>query len=232
MKKLLLFDVDGTLIKSGSALTKLHNKSFNYGFKTVYGIDAWTDEMDTIGFTDKRDIYEIMKLRGLSEREISSRMDEMFSSMAKYFKDNLSKINADGVLIEGVKESLSELEKDKGLIIGLLTGNVKGIAEMKLKKLGIWNHFKCGGFGSSSAIRSELVSEAISDAKKKRLIGDIELSYVYVIGDTKRDIECAKEAGAVSVAVASGEFSKDDLEDHKPDFLISSLSELVSILKT
>jgi phosphoglycolate phosphatase-like HAD superfamily hydrolase len=229
---LLLFDVDGTIVRLGSALSKLHVRAFNYGFRKAYGVDANMEEITdrSHGSTDRSIVCEVLRQRGFKEDAISKGLERCFSYMVDYFRDNISGIGCDGVLIDGVTEALNVLAKDRSCVLGLLTGNLQEIAEMKLRKLGIYEYFKVGGFGGVSEIRSDLIGLAIEDGQRKGLIGKhIGSREVYVIGDTRKDIKCAQERGAVSVAVATGRATKATLREYKPDYLLDSLHELPGI---
>jgi phosphoglycolate phosphatase-like HAD superfamily hydrolase len=231
MKKILLFDIDGTIVRVGSTLTKLFDISEIGAIKEVYGIDITPKDIEPYhGFTDMKVITMVLKDKGLKEDEITRKIVDMFESFSQRFSQNIEKTEVDGVLLDGVAEVLNLLSKDEHYILGLLTGNIKAIAKMKLEKLGIWHYFKIGGFGDSSMVRSKLVDIALKEALDKKLIQKVDRKQVYVIGDTKNDILCAKEAGTLSVAVSTGHYSKEALEHYKPDYLLSNLKELISVI--
>ncbi|GEM_PF-500525 len=229
VKKILLYDIDGTLIRYGSGFTELHNTSFIHGFQAVYGVKA--APYDTSGKTDMQIIKETLRKTGLDEERIDEGMAMMFSSMIEYFADGLSKGDHKANVIQTAVEVLDYLNKSPENIQGLVTGNVREIARMKLETLGIWHYFKVGGFGDSSDVRSRLVDLAINEALDKSLVKKIDNDHVYVIGDTGRDITCAKESGVVSIAVATGPFSKAELERHLPNYALHNLLELAPILR-
>jgi phosphoglycolate phosphatase len=232
LKKVLLFDIDGTLVRSDSALGNLHHAAFIYGFKEVYGVKVSDEVLSYAGITDKFEVRDILRKKGIDDDKISEHMDEMFHAMTQYFSKNIVEADYRDSIIENVAQTLGQLSKSKELILGLLTGNVKDIAEMKMRALGISNYFKIGAYGDSSENRTDLVDMAIADAVKQRLLEKIDKKQVYVIGDTKYDITCAKESGAVSVAVATGNSSKSDLEVYEPDYLLSKLAELTKVINT
>ncbi len=225
MKKLLLFDIDGTLITR----CLLHEKSFLVSFKKILNIDLGENEIvKHYGKTDKGIIIEIMKANGMSDKEIPMKLNEIYDSMTKYVEDRIESDNSFH-LIPNVKNLLVELEKG-GHILGILTGNLEKIAKLKLKKLDLLNFFKIGAFGSSSEVRSKLVLMAIKDAEEKFKI-NFHKKNVFVIGDTYRDVEAGKEAGVKTIAVATYSNSFDVLKKHKPDFIFKDFSDINPIIK-
>lgn len=229
MKKIILFDIDGTLLHSGSELGRIHHLSFLYGFKTVYGIDVIDD--DFRGYSGRTDMFvikDILKKKGFDDEKISKNMNKMFQEMIKYFRENIGKADYKETIIGGVIETLNQMDRDNIYVLGLLTGNLREIAKIKLETIGIWSYFKVGGFGDSSESRATLVDIAVEEVTKQKFVDKIDMKQVYVVGDTKQDILCAKERGAVSVAVSTGRFTKAELEIYKPDYLLNNLSELIS----
>jgi phosphoglycolate phosphatase len=228
MNKIILFDIDGTLLHSGSELGKIHHTSFLYGFKNVYDVEV-VDE-DFRGYSGRTDMFvikDILKKKGFEDNEISKNMSRMFQQMAKCFRENVGEADYKETIIDGVIETLDRMNMDKVYVLGLLTGNLREIAKIKLETIGLWHYFKVGGFGDSSESRANLIDVAIGGAIKKKFVDKVDMKQVYIVGDTKHDILCAKERGAISVAVSTGRFTKADLEIYKPDYLLANLSELI-----
>jgi len=227
MKRLIFFDIDGTLIRQGSELGKIHHESFINGFKSVYNINVVDDDFKGYsGNTDTYVIKNILKRKGFEDSEISEKLPLMYEEMLKYFEENIGKIDYRKTIIDGVIETLDILGKNENNILGLLTGNIIEIAKIKVKLCGIDNYFKVGGFGDYSDLRTSLIDKAIKEAIGKKLVYKIDMKQVYVVGDTKHDIISAKERGAISIAVTTGRFNKTELEIYKPDYLLSNLVEL------
>lgn len=130
--------------------------------------------------------------------------------------------NPDYRVIDGAKEFVQKIHYSKRNIQGLATGNLEMGAKIKLKPSGLLKYFKFGGFGSDSHDRVEILKIAAQRAQK---IAEEDIDRVYVIGDTPRDIKAAKEAGFISVAVATGNYSYEDLIKYKPDYLFHSLND-------
>lgn len=229
--KMLLFDVDGTLIRSGSGLSLVHNMAFVEGLRKVYGANITA--MDLKGYGGRTDRFiasDVLRKKGFDEHAISQGLDALFDEMVKDFAQNVVKKDYKDCLLDGVESTLEELSKNDDYLIGLLTGNVTDIASMKMKAIGLAKYFKIGGFGNMSEKRSDLIDVAIADGRKKGLLLDIDMKRIYIIGDTRHDINCAKEKGAVSVAISTGNETKEVLATFKPDYLIEKMPELVKIV--
>ncbi|HUB92815.1 MAG TPA: HAD hydrolase-like protein [Candidatus Saccharimonadales bacterium] len=230
-RDVLLYDIDGTLIRYGSGFTQLHHEAFSYGFREIYGLQIKLDGKNTSGKTDLQIIKETLRGAGIREEEIENSIPQMRDSMIKYFAKGIGKVDHRANVIPTAIPVLEQLDRDPEIVQGLVTGNLKEIARMKLEAIGIWHYFKVGGFGESSDTRPMLVAAALREAVDKGLIEMVHMAHVYVIGDTPRDILCAKETGAVSVAVATGSSPKQELRRYSPNYLIDNLSELPSILR-
>ena len=111
------------------------------------------------------------------------------------------------------------------MLSGLLTGNIRLGAEIKLRRFGIWDSFTTGAFGCEHHERNQLAAIA-RDRGSRILDADLAGEQILVIGDTPRDVECAKSIGARSVAVATGAYRRDQLEAHQPDFIFDDLSRV------
>jgi phosphoglycolate phosphatase len=208
MKKLILFDIDGTLIKNSNE----HKKSFSYAFKKVHDIEASIDLINYHGKTDQQIILEVLMKKRLNKKEI--KLKECMDKMIFYMKKQKIKVE----LINGVTNLINRLEKEH--ILGLVTGNLKSIAIKKLKQVKIYNYFKVGGFGSDAIKRPDLVKIAIKRAETKfNFKGE-----VFVIGDTPNDIIAGKEANVKTIAVSTGIFSKDELKKYNPDYIFEDLN--------
>ncbi len=223
MNKLVLFDIDGTLIGGEN---KSHKFSFSYAFKKVYGIDTNIDIIDHPGKTDQQIIIEVLKKKNLDEKQIKSKITECMKIMVDYFNKFINNENI--FLLDGVQELLDELNKN-GFIMGLVTGNLEDIARSKLKKVDINQYFKAGGFGSDDTNRANLIKLAI-----KRTGSNFLFKFsnnVFLVGDTPRDMKAGKSAGVKTVGVTTGIYSKEQLKDAGADFVVPDLKNKEAILK-
>jgi phosphoglycolate phosphatase-like HAD superfamily hydrolase len=216
-KKLILFDNDNTLIKGN----KIHRKSFSVGIKKVFNVDASVDEIKTSGMTDTKIVIELLSKRGFSVEEIKSRLKEIFEVMVEFVKEN---IKDSGIVVnQGIKELLQEL-KERGCILGLVTGNLEGIAKLKLREVGLLEFFQVGAFGEVSEFRDKLIEKAINQTEKKFNV-KIDKRNVFYIGDALLDVEAGKKVKVNTIAVATGVYSKEDLEKSNPDFIFDKIDK-------
>ncbi len=223
MNKLILFDIDKTLIGGEN---KSHKFSFSYAFKKVYGIDTNIDIIDHPGKTDQQIIIEVLKKKCLDEKRIKSKITECMKVMVDYFNEFINNENI--FLLDGVQELLNELNEN-GFIMGLVTGNLEDIARGKLKKAGINQYFKVGGFGSDDVDRANLIKLAIKKAGSN--FSFKFTNNVFLIGDTPRDIKAGKSAEVKTIGVTTGIYSKKQLKDAGADFVVPSLKDKEEILK-
>lgn len=218
--KLPLFDIDGTLLRGGNPL---HHHAFHVGFKKVFGFEATIDNIEVAGMLDRQIILTILKYHRYPLENIEEKMQEMFREMSGYFIKNAEDMSS--FLLPGVKETLTALQQNN-IPAGLLTGNVEEIAWSKMQWTGILPYFqRFGGFGDAFVdIRAELIPIAVERAN--RLTGrNYKNSHVVIIGDTVRDIECARLMGAKVAAVCTGGSKREDLAAMTPDLLLENLEE-------
>ncbi len=220
--KLVLFDVDGTLIKRGS---KGHRMAFSEAFRKVYGVDTNIDIIKHSGMTDQQIVIEVLKRNGLDEKEIKKKIKECMKVMVDSFNKVIYKDEI--IVLDGVKELLEGLEKRK-VLMGLVTGNLEPIARGKMKKVGLNKYFKIGGFGSDDINRTNLVKIAIKRAENF----DFEFNKnVFLVGDTPRDVLAGKETGVKTIGVATGAYSTKELNDAEADFVLENLKDKKKFLE-
>jgi len=222
--KIPLFDLDGTLFKSE---IKTHLEAFDHSFEAIYGVKALESEVDTRGMTDKEIVIKVLKLHGIERNEVEEKYDLMRQEMTDYF-NKICKIG-DYVILPGVLKLLTKL-RNIDIPIGTLTGNTKGIGLRKLETAGIKNFFDFGAFGDLTDKRAQLVEVAKKEAERK-LNKQFSLDNFAIIGDTPKDIKCARDAGIFVIAVATGDFDLETLAKKKPDLLVHDLTEISTIVK-
>lgn len=214
-----LFDLDGTLLKSGN---KVHNDAFDYGFKTVFKSDASIREIVTHGKIDSQIIIEILALHGTSEEEAKKKLPEAMEVMVEYFMKHQDE--EEYTTLPGVKELLIDL-KDKGFLIGALTGNIEAIGWKKLENAGIRQYFDFGAFGNMAYKRVDLVGIARKEAEEI-LKKPVKPSDLVIVGDAKGDIDCAIAGGALSIGVPTGGgYTYQQLKEAGADLMVNSLEE-------
>lgn len=220
--KIPLFDVDGTLTFHGN---RIQNRALKYAFKKLYNLDASMDEISPHGMIESQIINEILVLHDFKEKEIVEDLEKIYEKMREYINEvKDAKYHAK----EGAIEVLEAL-KQKGVLIGALTGNMDTVAEAKMSSAGVWDYIDFGAYGNEGEKRTDLVYLAKVRAEHKlgRTIGDKEL---VIIGDTPRDVICAKDTGIESIAVTNGMATREAIEKEKPDLIIASLENKDAIL--
>jgi phosphoglycolate phosphatase len=220
MNRLVLFDVDLTLI----GRSQCHHDAFAYAFKKVYNVDTDIKIINYGGMTDPNIAIEVLKKVGLKEELILSKLDECMDTIVDYFQKNVKRDTIP--ILPGVKELLELLNKN-GILLGLITGNLEPIAWGKLKTIHLNHYFKLGGFGSDSRDRTELVKIAVKKAQENFNFN----GKTFVVGDTHRDIKAGKEANAETIAVATGTYSVEELQNYGADFVFDNLKDKEEILK-
>ncbi len=222
--KLLLFDIDLTLIDSARS----GRRAMTVAFEKLFGIKDGMDKVNFAGRTDRAIFRDALIHQGM---EWQKEKEENFKGV--YFeqlKIEIAKPNSEKHLEPGVLELLNELSKREDNVLGLLTGNWHEGAQMKLEHFNLYHFFEFGAFADDSENRNELPQFATQRFSEKTALS-ISPENVFIIGDTPLDIACAKSFRAKSVAVVTGFFSYEDLEAAQPDFLFADFSVIQSFLK-
>ncbi len=222
--RLLLFDIDGTLILSGGA----GEAAIKDAMRVCFGSDANFDKVVLAGATDSSIASQLMQVNDIEPTPelVAKFLDSYLSVLEEKMKAH------QGILLPGILPLLEMLQNHPGCVLGLLTGNIRRGAEIKLSHFGVWNFFEFGAFADDHHDRNELGKFARVRAMEKRGI-EFSPEQIYVIGDTPRDIECGRAIGAKTVAIATGNYSVEDLSGHNPDFLFPDLGnpeEVVRVL--
>lgn len=219
MVKLVLFDVDGTILLGSGH----HANAFKPVFDNMFDKDI---DMTNISGTTDALIFERM-----FEKEGVENTPENIAKMNDYLAKHFQKQDISGTkILPGVRELLEQLSKEKDVLIGLGTGNVKEIAFHKLKHLEIDNYFKMGGFGGKFNVRSEMIEDGIKEFEKEH--GKINRKDVFIIGDTDQDIIAAKNNNAKVIAVLTGRGKREELEKLNPDYIFDDLTDTKKIIET
>ncbi|BCS93574.1 HAD family hydrolase [Metallosphaera javensis (ex Sakai et al. 2022)] len=204
--KAVIFDIDGTLLENSRA----HKLAFSTLFKR-YGIDKHKyNNLITHGMTDRGIVYEVFRISGFqkSEQELDLLVKELSDIFMEFFEPS------DVAMLPGVADLLKELSNKA--ILGIGTGNCKKIALARLAAADLHSYFKFGSFGDNFLRREEMLQEALS------LIPRSENLDIFVIGDTPKDIDAAKKVRATAIAVATGNYTVDQLAD--ADLVVENFS--------
>jgi len=218
MVRLVLFDIDGTLIHSGGAGEKAFARVCAMEFKVPNG----TAQLRFAGRTDTSIVREFFVRNQI---EPSDKNFRRFFDCYVFWLDQMLH-QTTGRVLPGVSCMLKTLGSlAKPPVIGLLTGNIRLGAEIKLRHYNLWNSFVTGAFGDDDEQRNCIAGIA-RDRGEKLLGQKLRGDEILVIGDTPLDIECAKSIDARVLAVATGNFRRDELIAHKPTWAVETLEEV------
>ena len=222
-KRLLLFDIDGTLIHSAGAGVE----ALKCALKERFKIDDDLHDIEFAGMTDSGIVLSI-----LNKHKIPATPENIAAFLDSYVHFLPAELpRRKGKLLPGVLELLEKLKTRKHVVLGLLTGNVSRGAQLKLSHYGVWHFFEFGAFADDHHDRNELGEFARARAKERHG-REFSADEIDVIGDTPRDIACGKALGARTIAVATGSWSREKLADHSPDVLIDDLSDVDRLINT
>jgi phosphoglycolate phosphatase-like HAD superfamily hydrolase len=218
----VLFDIDGTLI----GLDGASNRAMNRALIELTGV---TTGFQGVSFAGKTDLQIVREgLKRLDIPQDGALPHSLLDLYLGYLSDELS-IGKAHVKV-GVFELLHVLSTNKNIYLGLLTGNFKRGAELKLAQFGLMQFFPVGAFGSDSENRLQLLPIAVERLRETENVS-VPYENCVVIGDTPRDVECARVHGAASVAVATGPYSVEELATTQADLVVPNLSETSLILE-
>ena len=218
MIRLVLFDIDGTLIHTSGA----GEKAFARVFANLFGISDGTEKLKFAGRTDVAILREFFVHNAIEPSP--DNMEQFFDAYVFMLEHMLQHLP--GGAHPGVWNWLREL---RGLphapLIGLLTGNIRLGAEIKLRQFNLWPEFATGAFADDSAERNEIA--AIAKRRGETLLGcPLRGEEVLVIGDTPLDIACARAIGAKVLAVGTGMYRPRDLQPLQPDWVVDNLDKI------
>jgi phosphoglycolate phosphatase len=221
---LILFDIDGTLLLSGRAGLRAMTRAF----AACFGVANGFEHASFGGRTDSFLVSQALRAAGLPDSvENHARFRDAYLPLLE------EEIQHDGTghkgLMPGVRELIEALGNHDHLHLALLTGNYRQAAEIKLTYFELWEFFEWGAFSDDAADRNALVPVA----RQRAEIYDVPaeaLARVIVIGDTPFDVECARVAGAQSIAVATGGHSVEELRAAGADIVLADLSETEQVM--
>jgi phosphoglycolate phosphatase len=198
----VLFDVDETLVQTGGSGAR----SWKAAFEKLHGIPADIGAHTSAGETDPQVARETF-LAVLGREPSADELDRLYGKYLLHLAEDIL-VSEQYRVLPGAEQTLLALA-EAGVMLGLVSGAMEGAARTKLVPANLNRFFIFGAYGSDSPDRVELTRSAIE--KATRLHGRLSPSEVFVVGDTPRDIDAAASAGAISVGVASGKYSEDEL---------------------
>ena len=218
MVRLVLFDIDGTLIHSGGAGVKAFAKVFTSEFNAADGFER-------LKFAGRTDLSLLREFFGFHQIPPTPENFQRFFDRYVFWLDHIlhqSKTR----LCPGIWEFIRGLQAlPEPPLLGLLTGNIRLGAEIKLRHFNLWDVFQTGAFADDHEERDQIA--AIARQRGSRILkADLPGDQVLIIGDTPLDICCARAIGARCLAVATGGHPLPELELHQPDWAITDLREI------
>ena len=216
--KLLLFDVDLTLVNTGGAGLRALDRAC----RKLLSVENALDGVDPCGKTDPAIVREIFARLGIASN-LELRVESVLESYLFFLREEV-RLSEKYHVLPGIVDILDQMSARADVILGLATGNIELGARVKLERGSLNSYFTFGGFGSDSEDRAGLVRKGVEDAAR-RLGSPIHAVDVFVIGDTPRDIDAGRAGGFKTVGVATGRYSTGQLAQAGATFVISNFQE-------
>ena len=224
--RLVLFDIDGTILRSGG----VGRIAMEHALTGIFGSPG-SPEYRYDGKTDRQIVRESMKLEGRTDEEIDRQMETLLDAYVSRLHHEFSSGQRKVHVYPGVLELFDRLEQERSVVMGLLTGNIEPGARAKLGAAGVdISRFKVNAFGSDHEHRPEL--PGIAQQRARDVIGaDIAGDRLVVIGDTPADIRCGESIGAKAIGVATGRYSVEELASHGAYAVFQTLADTDAVME-
>jgi phosphoglycolate phosphatase len=222
-KRLLLFDIDGTLVNTGGAGVR----ALKLLIEKRYGVDDDLHDVEIAGRTDSGIAASILQKYHVDPTSVN--IDAFLGEYVGFLPKMLS--STEGTVLTGISEILMRMRGRPDRVLALLTGNVRRGAKLKLQHYGLWDFFEFGAFADDHHDRNQLGEFARTRAQEKHG-HQFDVAQIDVVGDTPHDIACGKAFGARTVAVATGTWPRQKLSAFEPDFLFDDLSNVDEVIRT
>jgi phosphoglycolate phosphatase len=224
-KYLLLFDIDGTILNFKSGLAK---DLFLEILKDVFNGEIPEEAFPNFaGMTDLSILRAINDHMGHDFSILENKIEVVWQKMVEVFKEHTTTDNV--TLMPGIEDLLNLIEEESIFQTGLITGNINQNAYLKLKSHKLDRYFPFGGFGDDFEDRNHLPEIAIKRANLYSGNNIYNNNNTLIIGDTWRDISCAKNSGIKSCAVATGYYPFEELKNYEPDLIFQDFADYISI---
>jgi phosphoglycolate phosphatase-like HAD superfamily hydrolase len=223
--KLVLFDIDGTLVWTDGA----GRRAIHHALTEVFGATGPADYRFD-GKTDPQIVRDLMRMAGHDDGHIDARMRTLFERYVERLRFELRAPGYRPRALPGVFELLAALEARPDVILGLLTGNLAEGARAKLEAVGIEpSRFRVGAFGSDHEHRPSLPEVARRRLRDASGV-DVAGRDVVIIGDTPADVTCGSAVGARAIGVATGRYPVDELRRHGAAAVFPDLSDTAAVV--
>jgi len=217
----ILFDIDGTLVRTGGA----GKAAMEAGLLAAFGVPELRDGVPYSGRTDRAIARDLLAAHGLDPSPANQQT--LQEAYLAHLPGSLAALG--GLVCPGVGDLLVALASRPDTVVGLLTGNVRAGAMVKLGHFGLWDHFAFGGFGDDLLDRDDVARAALA-AARAHAGRAVDPADVWVVGDTPLDVQCARAIGARAVAVATGWHPAAELAACGPDYLFDDLADHPRVL--
>ena len=223
MHTLILFDIDGTLVRGGPAKVAFHTAMLE-----TFGTAGSIDSHDFSGKTDPQIARELLTDAGLEDSAVDAGLAELWD---RYIGELEARIGGNPMrLLPGVAGLIEALDAEPGVALGLVTGNIMRGARVKLGSVGLAERLTVGAYGSDHEIRERLPAVALERAFEAWGLR-LPAESAVIVGDTPRDVECGKHEGMRTLAVATGRIPRERLETAGADAVFDDLSDVASVME-
>ena len=224
MIRLILFDIDGTLVRTADA----GRRALSRAFEELFAVTNALDGVPLAGRTDSWIVADVAAKRSL--RLDDHTVERLRSAYLRYLPTELDEPGLRKGVMPGVRPLLQALSTREDAYVALLTGNFEDGARIKLEYFDLWRYFASGAFGDSAHDRNTLLAEALA---RVRAAGGptVDPTDVVVVGDTPLDVAVAVAAGARSLAVATGSYDAEALRASGADVVLDDLSDVPTVLE-
>ena len=213
----ILFDIDGTLIRSGGA----GKDAMEGALRAAFQLAEIKDEVPYSGRTDCAIARDLLRVHGIDTTADNQR--KLQEAYLARLPESLK--SRGGKVLPGVHDLLASLRQRSEAVVGLLTGNIRVGARTKLGHFGLWDFFApCGGFGDGHFDRDDVARMALREVRS-HTGRDVDPADIWVIGDTPHDVKCARAIGAKAIAVATGWHPVAELSACGPDHCFADLAD-------
>jgi phosphoglycolate phosphatase-like HAD superfamily hydrolase len=225
MKRLILFDVDGTLVSTHGA----GSRAVRAALIEVFGETGPIDSYDFHGRTDPQIVRALMREAGFDDHAIDGRMDDVWGIYLQGLERELASPDANAHPLPGVIPLLDALHETGDDLVALLTGNIEPGARLKLGAVDLWDRFDFGAYGSDHERRDQLPAVAVRRAKERTGL-EFAGRDIVIIGDTPFDVTCGEALGVRTVAVATGKHTTVELADAGADAVFHDFSDTAAVV--